>query len=388
MIPTWGRLLTCRTKWQVKSLPHGFLAVAAAAGLVFLTTALLSQADEKKPDRPDADAAPLTETRVIERVTAATDKALDYLESKQIKQGDNAGAWGTNQAFNALAMLAFMSSGHTPGRGKYGDVIEDGVVKPGVLTRGKKYMLSKALPTGYISSGAMYEHGLSTLCLAEMYGMDPDPDLEDKLRKAVDLIVKCQSPAGGWRYSPAPVDQDLSVTVMQVVALRAANNAGIPVPKETFEKATKYVQSSAARDGTGKPTGGFGYQGPGNSPQTSAGGVLCLQLLGHYDDPTVPPTLKFLTTVPVEWGGGNPQYFFYFHYYAIQAFYQAGGKEWNDWHPQVRELLLKHQSDDGSWEVPAGTSEAGYTNGDKVYPTAMSTLILNIYRHYLPAYQR
>ena len=223
------------------------LTVAAAAGLVFLTTALLSQADEKKPDRPDADAAPLTETRVIERVTAATDKALDWLESKQIKQGDNAGAWSTNQAFNALAMLAFMSSGNTPGRGKYGDVIEDGVLKPGVLTRGKKYMLSKAQPTGYISSGAMYEHGLSTLCLAEMYGMDPDPDLEAKLRKAVDLIVRCQSPAGGWRYTPAPVDQDMSVTVMQVVALRAANNAGIPVPKETFEKATKYVQSSAAR---------------------------------------------------------------------------------------------------------------------------------------------
>ena len=29
---------------------------------------------------------------------------------------------------------------------------------------------------------------------------------------------------------------------MQVVALRAANNAGIPIPKETLEKATKYVQ--------------------------------------------------------------------------------------------------------------------------------------------------
>ena len=80
-----------------------------------------------------------------------------------------------------------------------------------------------------------------------MYGMDPDPDLEEKLRKAVDLIVKCQSPAGGWRYSPSPTDQDLSVTVMQVVALRAANNAGIPVPKETFDKAVQYVQSSALR---------------------------------------------------------------------------------------------------------------------------------------------
>jgi hypothetical protein len=285
-------------------------------------------------------------------------------------------------------MLAFLSSGHTPGRGKYGDVIEDGAIKPGVLTRGKKYMLSKALPTGYISSGAMYEHGLATLCLAEMYGMDPDPDLEDKLRKAVDLIIKSQSPAGGWRYSPSPTDQDLSVTVMQVVALRAANNAGVPAPKEVFDKAVQYVQSSALRGTDTKPIGGFGYQGPGQSPQTSAGGTLCLQLLGKFDDPSIPPTLKFLSTIPVEWGGQNPQYFFYFHYYAIQAFYQAGGKEWNDWHPRVRELLLKHQNEDGSWDVPQGSSETQYMNGDKVYPTAMATLILNIYRHYLPAYQR
>jgi hypothetical protein len=380
-----------RSSWRQTRLRGSvLLTVAMSGGLVFLTTALWSQAEEKKPDdkKSDAVAAPLTETRVIERVTAATDKALDFLESKQIKQGENAGGWSTNQAFNALAMLAFLSSGHTPGRGKYGDVIEDGAVKPGVLTRGKKYMLSKAQPTGFVSSGSMYEHGLSTLCLAEMYGMDPDPDLEDKLRKAVELIVKTQSPAGGWRYSPSPTDQDLSVTVMQVVALRAANNAGIPAPKETFDKAVQYVQSSALRGADGKPVGGFGYQGPGQSPQTSAGGTLCLQLLGRYDDPSVPPTLTFLSTIPVEWGGQNPQYFYYFHYYAIQAFYQAGGKEWNDWHPRVRELLLKHQNVDGSWDVPPGSAEAQYTNGDKVYPTAMSTLILNIYRHYLPAYQR
>jgi hypothetical protein len=361
------------------------LAVAAACGLAF-SLALLSQAREAPPAAPGA--APLTEVGVVERVTAATDKALDWLKSKQIKkEGPEDGSWSPNLAFDALAMLAFMSKGHTPGRGTYGDLVVNGNLEPGVLTRGKKYLLSKAQPTGYISSGAMYEHGLSTLCLAEMYGMDPDPDLEDKLRKAVDLIIKCQSPAGGWRYSPAPVDQDMSVTVMQIVALRAANNAGIPVPKKTLDEAVKYVQSSAYRGADGKPLGGFGYSGPGQSPQTSAGGTLSLQLLGKYDDPTIPPTLTFLETVPVEWGGANPQYFYYFHYYAIQAFYQAGGKEWNEWHPKVRELLLSHQNADGSWDVPPGSAEAGY-NTDKIYPTAMATLILNIYMHYLPAYQR
>jgi hypothetical protein len=330
-----------------------------------------------------ATAAPLTEVRVIERVTAATDRALDYMERKQIKQGDADGSWSPNNAINALAMLAFMSRGHVPGRGKYGDVVEDRVVKPGVLTRAKKYLLSKAQPTGYISSSSMYEHGLSTTALAEMYGMDPDPDLEAKLRKAVDLIIKTQSPAGGWRYTPAPVDQDMSVTVMQVVALRAANNADIPVPEQTFQKAIKYVQSCAS------PAGGYGYTGPSQGPQTSAAGVLSLQLLGKYDDPGIPKTLQYLATIPVTWGGGNPQYFYYFHYYAIQGTYQAGGKDWNEWHPRVRELLLSKQNKDGSWDVPPGSAEAPYVTADsKIYSTAMATLVLNIYMHYLPAYQR
>ena len=178
-----------------------------------------------QPAGRSATAAPLTELKVIERVTTATDRALDYLEEKQIKEGQQAGSWSTNQAFNALAMLAFMSKGHVPGRGKYGDILEGGALKPGVLTRAKKYMLARAQPTGYISSGTMYEHGLATLALAEMYGMDPDPDLETKLRKAVDLIVRTQSAAGGWRYSPAPADKDKSGDGMQIVAQRAAHKA-------------------------------------------------------------------------------------------------------------------------------------------------------------------
>jgi hypothetical protein len=330
-----------------------------------------------------ATAAPLTELKVIERVTTATDRALDYLEERQIKEGPEAGSWSTNQAFNALAMLAFMSKGHVPGRGKYGDILEGGVLKPGVLTQAKKYMLARAQPTGYISSGTMYEHGLATLALAEMYGMDPDSDLETKLRKAVDLIVRTQSAAGGWRYSPAPTDQDMSVTVMQIVALRAANNAEISVPQKTLENAINYVRSCGA------PTGGYGYSGPSAGPQTSAAGALSLQLLGKHDDPNIPRTMKYLETIPVQWGGGNPQYFYYFHYYAIQAFYQAGGKEWNDWHPRVRELLLDKQNKEGSWDVPPGSAEANLVSPtSKIYSTAMATLILNIYMHYLPAYQR
>ena len=307
----------------------------------------------------------------MERVTAAVDRSLAYLAAKQKADG----SWHNNNAVNALSLLAFMGRGHVPGHGPYRDVLE----------RGKKFLLSSThRDNGFISFSSMYEHGLATLALAEMYGMDPDPELEKTLRKAVDLIIKAQSPSGGWRYQPHPGDQDLSVTVMQIVALRAANNAEIPVPAGVIDKAIGYVRSCA------HSSGGYGYTaGAGPKPPTTAAGILSLQLLGKFDDKGVAKALQALRKYPVKWDD-SIQYFFYFHYYAIQASYQAGGATWNDWHPKVRELLLSKQKADGTWDVPGGTAEAneGVVGPNKIYWTAMASLILEIYMHFLPAYQR
>ncbi|VTS01736.1 prenyltransferase/squalene oxidase repeat-containing protein [Tuwongella immobilis] len=322
------------------------------------------------PLNAPVDAVPLTELKIVDQVNAAIDKGLEYIASKQ----KNDGSWHNNHAVNGLALLSFMGRGNVPGRGRYPDVLE----------KGKKFLLNTANPqTGYLSFSTMYEHGLATLALAEMYGMDPDPDLELKVRKAVELIEKTQSPRGGWRYSPSPDNQDLSVTVMQIVALRAASNASIPVSEKVINKAVDYVRSCA------HPNGGFGYEGPGQGPQTSAAGVLSLQLLGKFDDKNLAPTIEYLNTFPVSWNAAGCQYFYYFHYYAIQAQYQTGGKHWNEWHPKVRELFLTHQNPDGSWDLPPGTAEnEGVVGPNKIYWTAMACLVLDIYLHFLPAYQR
>jgi hypothetical protein len=330
-------------------------------------------ATAQPPAKPltDVNAPPLSELKIVERVNAAADRGLAYLASKQKPDG----SWHNNMAVNGLALLAFLGRGNVPGRGPYRDVLE----------KGKKFLLANANPqTGYCSFNSMYEHGLATLAMAEMYGMDPDPQLEEALRKAVNLIVKAQAANGGWRYSPVPGDHDLSVSVMQIVALRAANNAEVPVPAKTIEKAISYVRACA------HPNGGYGYQPGGLGPHTTAAGILSLQLLGQYGDNTLPKALTYLSQLPVEWtAAGGIGYWYYFHYYAIQANYQAGGKQWNEWHPRVRELLMSKQNKDGSWDVPPGTSEAvGTVDPNKVYWTAMACVILDIYSHFLPAYQR
>lgn len=324
-------------------------------------------------------ALPLTETRIVEQVTTSVDKALAYLAEKQRPDG----GWHDNHAPNALSLLAFMGRGQVPGRGPYRDVLE----------RGKKFVLAQQQPNGLFacarpSHGPMYEHALTTLAMSEMYGMDPDANLEDALRRSVNLIVSAQSPTGGWRYQPQPSDADLSVTVMQIVALRAAHNAEIPLPPATIDKAIAYVKSCA------HPNGGFTYQ-TGGSPnhQMSAAGTLSLQLLrtseDEPEDPSIQKALDYLAPTEIKWQGGPVQYFYYFHYYAIQGHYQAGGKYWNDWHPRIRQLLLDKQNVDGSWDVPPGTAEnEGVVGPNKVYWTAMASLVLEIYMHFLPAYQR
>ena len=103
-----------------------------------------------------------------------------------------------------------------------------------------------------------------------------------------------------------------------------------------------------------------------------------MQLLGYYEDETIPKSLDYLATMPAEWSNaGGISYFYYFHYYAIQANYQAGGKYWSNWHPKVREMFLEKQNADGSWDVPGNTSEtADVVGGNKTYWTAMASLVL------------
>lgn len=355
----------------ILSVSGGLMALAGRPG------STVAQPKPRTAGPLDA-ASPQSELKVVEQVNASIDRGLEYLAAKQRKDG----GWHANNAMNSLALLAFMGRGHTPGRGRYPDVLE----------KGKKFILANSQdnPKGYLAQmggGSMYEHGLTTLALAEMYGMDPDPELETRLRAAVSLIERTQSPRGGWRYSPAPDNQDLSVTVMQIVALRAANNAEIPVSQKVIDKAIAYVKSC------NYPAGGFGYEGPGQGGPTSAAGVLSLQLLGKPDDPGIPKTMDYLKTflrgTPKEqWENHGLGYFYYFHYYAMQAFYQYGGNHWNDWHPKVRDALLLKQNKDGSWDVPAGSSEAAHADPNKVYSTAMACLVLDIYLHFLPAYQR
>ncbi|MCC6492949.1 MAG: terpene cyclase/mutase family protein [Pirellulales bacterium] len=306
--------------------------------------------------------------------TAAIDRGLAYLAGQQTADG----SFGTsgnarNVAVVALGGMAFLAAGSTPGRGPYGKNI-DGCID---------YLLANTARTGLIAGpdgatrGPMYGHGFAALFLAEVHGMSERPQLRDKLGSAVDLIISAQNRQGGWRYTPQPRDADLSVTVCQVMALRAARNAGVAVPRETIDRSVDYVRRCQNEDG------GFRYmiaEGPPVSGfARTAAGLVALNNAGVYEGGEIERGLAYLMRFPPQRQDFESQaYYFYGQYYAVQAMWHAGGAPWRAWYPAIRDQLVARQSEDGSWLDAVG----------KEYGTAMACIILQTPNNYLPILQR
>src|SRR5262245_26801111 len=343
-----------------------FLAsTAAALGATAIPSALFGQQSPADPER--------TAGLLIKRSTQdAIDRGLVWLAARQNEDGSfGASGYSRNVAVVSLAGMAFLSGGHTPGRGEYGLAVN----------RCVNYILQAADESGFVceplytSHGPMYDHGFGTLFLAEVYGMSPDSLVRDKLAKAVRLIVTTQNPDGGWRYQPKNSEADISVTICQVMALRAARNAGIYVPNETIDRCVDYVKRSQNADG------GFMYMisgGPSRFPR-SAAGIVALYSAGIYEGDEIRKGLEYLEQyVPAAEDFSRDTHAMYGHYYAVQAMWQAGGEHWQKWYPAVHDVLLKTQQEDGSWM-------------DLICPeygTAMAEIILQMPNNYLPIFQR
>jgi hypothetical protein len=313
-----------------------------------------------------------------EMMTPETDEAiktgLKWLAGTQQADGSfGSSAYRGNIAVTSLAGLAFMSSGSSPGRGPFGAQIDKALA----------YCMEHTSPSGFIAvaatstHGPMYSHGFGTLFLAEAYGMTHRPEIREKLQKAVRLIIDTQNNEGGWRYQPARRDADLSVTICQINALRAARNAGLYVPKETVDACIRYVKQSQNADG------GFRYMlqaTPTSEFPRSAAGVVALQSAGEYDSKEVREAITYLRQVGRALRSGRRNHHFYYgQYYAAQAMWIQGGMDWASWYPAMRNELLNRQSSQGYWPDPGVCNE---------YGTAMALIILQIPNDYLPIFQR
>ncbi len=377
------------------------LAALFLLGATFTPTTIAS-APSSTNGTPQVDtsgsASPLVVTPEQE---AAVKAGLAWLAANQEANG----SWNckigykVNEGYNyeretghvgvtSLACIAFLAGGHLPGRGEYGEVVEKGL----------EFVLSSVKDDGYISrfGSRMYSHAFATLFLAEIYGMTHRDDVRLNLQKAVDFIVKSQNAQGGWRYEPYAPESDMSIVVCQVLALRAARNIGIRVPKSTVDRAARYVVDSAVsgndftRRGFGSraaEAGTFHYQKESNSRSSfalTAAGVTALNGLGIYSDESIQNGLDYLrrrlSGFNSKYGRNGHYFFWYGHYYGVQAMYTAGSPYWEPYFVTLRDKLIDMQEADGAFPNGVGPG--------KPLSTAMGVLILEIPYRYLPIFQR
>lgn len=353
---------------------RGRVAIAAALALPGLGSGLAAgQSPEPRSAQNNAMANEITPA-----MDAAVVKGIRNLAGQQLPDGSfGDGRYGKNVAVTALAGIALMADGNLPGRGAHGEAV----------ARALDYVLANCTESGLIAgeatNGPMYGHGFATLFLGEVYGMTAGGGdtalaarVHESLLKAVRLIEQTQNNEGGWRYNPVPYDADVSVTICQVMALRSARNAGLEVSKEVIDRAVEYVRKCQA------PDGGFRYQlDQGNSAwPRSAAGVAALYYAGIYQDKAIDRGVEYLLreAMPGPTSASRAHYY-YGHYYAVQAMYLAGGPAWARWWPAIRDELVGAQGDDGSWE----DRSVGPT-----YATAMSLIILQMPKRYLPIFQK
>lgn len=347
------------------------LTVAASIAAVGLGLVASAPAQDKPKKTTLADEAnKVIGNEINDKQKKAVEKGLAWLAKRQGEVGNfTQQGYSGGVGITALAGLAFMQAGNLPGRGKYGKEVQ------AILD----HILANCQRSGFITSegstGPMYSHGFATLFLGEVYGMTGNEDCKEKLQRAVQLIQKTQNQEGGWRYQPAPYDADISVTICQVMALRAARDAGIKVEKEVVDKAIEYCRRCQ------NPDGGFNYmagQGPGGSGfPRSAAGVAALYYAGVFEGKEIENGLAYLAKfTPGKGAGGAEGHYFYGHYYAVQANFLAGGDYWAKWYPAIRDELCQRQGENGAW--------SGDFSED--YATSMALIILQMPNRYLPVY--
>jgi hypothetical protein len=348
------------------------VAETVAAVLANSGVAALSRRASAAQKGEEPDAADRLYTDAARKSVA---RGLEFLAGRQQADGSfGASGYQGNVAVCSLSAMAMMAAGSTPERGPHGRHV----------AKFLDYALASAQQSGFIngvtvSHGPMYDHGFATLFLAEVHGMAARRDVREKLAKAVKIIVESQGRQGGWRYQPVRAEADVSVTSCQMMALRAARNAGVFVPKETIERAADYIRRCQNADG------GFTYMDDGGESvfPRSAACVVALFNAGLERDTAdtreVRRGLDYLATYrPTRGAKVRYSHYYYGHYYAVQAMWHAGEERFADWYAALRDDLVDRQTAAGAWEDPFGAE----------YATSMATLALQMPKNSLPIFER
>jgi hypothetical protein len=346
-----------------------------------------------------------------EQVNDAVDRSLEWLAGQQQPDGSFPTFPNGQPGVNSLCVLAFLSHGHLPGEGKYGEEIEKAIDYIVACQKASGLLALVAPPSRElyrikdheIGYTVPYNHAIAALALCEAYAMDGSErakQLEPTIKRALDVTFEMQNwpkdypeDEGGWRYLDDydERDSDLSVTGWQLMFLRSAKNAGFDVPDETITRAIGYVRRCFRND-----VGSFSYKTGDNrvSRGMSGAGVLALAHAGLHGTPEAKAAGEWILQSGFdEYRGygrvhGSRREDDRYHYGLLtccQAMYQLGGPQWHEFYPPTVQTILSGQNGDGSWQRENHHRDANFGNA---YTSAICVLALGAPNQLLPVFQR
>jgi hypothetical protein len=284
----------------------------------------------------------------------------------------NEGTRESTTAATGLSLLALMGAGYTHQSGKYQTEVSQGL---GYLQERIRYT-----PHGGIlaeGKDGMYAQAIATMALAEAFSMTRDTSLVEPIQATRRYIVKAQHSGGSWGYN-AGYPGDTTLTGWQLMALKSCQLAGFPTERTTWQVAESFIDSMRRSDGS------FGYRTPDDATiTTTAIGLLSKMYLGmhkEHGDLSLGADLMLQT--------GPSKTDVYFNYYGTQVLHHLQDPDWKIWNEEMRDYLVSTQvhgegHPDGSWYFPDQHGQVG----GRLYTTAMSVMILEVYYRYLPLYE-
>ncbi|MBI3822695.1 MAG: terpene cyclase/mutase family protein [Planctomycetes bacterium] len=372
------------------------MRILTIASLILVTMlADRGQAKDKPKDKPksvyanrtgDNKAKALKAFGGTEQSEEAVKAGLIWLLKQQMPDGrwkfdgnfPDKGPGSKDIGATGMALLPILAAGYTHKTPRKGEAAVYGIA----VQAGLNYILrNQDKRTGHLSSDS-YQHGLAAQALCEAYGITKDPALKNQAQASVAYIVTSQHMQGGWRYAPKQ-EGDLSVSGWYIMALIAAQRAGLVVPVQTMAGATNFVDSCCDMK-----TEGYAYLGSDNpSPTCTAIGLLCRQHLNGWkaDKARLRTAIKNQTK---NWALTDRKVAdCYQHYYVTQVLFHAGGADWKDWNESMRDRLVKSQADakdakgPGSWFDK--TDKFG-RDGGRLMQTSLNVLMLQSYYRHVP----
>ena len=288
------------------------------------------------------------------------------------------GGKSADSGVTGLVILSFLGAGYTHEKGGYTDEVK----------RALDWLIGQQLENGYLGGEATrydqnYCHAIATFAVAEAYAMQKDgnrfPELQNAVRRGVYMISAMQNEDGGWRYGKGG-ESDMSMFGWQLMALKSAVNAGVPVPEKTRKGMVAFLESRARLKQAGKFGGLAGYKKDDRPTSAmTAEALFCRQMFTvRNDDSTSREAVMYLReNLP-----RLRDYDEYYWYYGTLAMHNADDESWKEWNESLRDLLISMQREEGplagSWD-PRG-KWAGI--GGRLYSTALSTMCLEVYYRY------